>query len=99
MLAPQDQSLPDSLVTSEYSTVGLHLGTDLGRELVDIITVCRAIDMDKASIHAAILGRIGVCASSWGVKPTSASPATHQAHTGIKGIANKISQGQTYVIK
>lgn len=40
--------------------------TDLGRELRDVCNICRHANMAEEQIHAALLGRIGVCASSWG---------------------------------
>lgn len=40
--------------------------TRLGRELIDIHALCLAAGMDKRQIHAAMLGRIGVCATAWG---------------------------------
>lgn len=43
-----------------------HVETELGRELRDICAIGVYSGMNEKQIHAALLGRIGVCATSWG---------------------------------
>lgn len=43
-----------------------YVATQIGRELLDIHTVCTYAGMSDKQIHAAILGRTGINASSWG---------------------------------
>ena len=42
------------------------VATQIGRELLDIHAVCAYAGMSREQIHAAILGRTGINASSWG---------------------------------
>lgn len=39
--------------------------TDLGKELADIVLVADWVKLPEKQLHAALLGRIGVCASCW----------------------------------
>ena len=39
--------------------------TNLGKELADIVLVADWVNLPEKQLHAALLGRIGVCASSW----------------------------------
>lgn len=43
-----------------------HVATQIGRELLDIHVVCPYAGMSDKQIHAAMLGRTGINASSWG---------------------------------
>lgn len=40
--------------------------TELGRELCDICKICKYVGMPDTHLQAALLGRIGVCATAWG---------------------------------
>lgn len=61
-----------------------HVETELGRELVDIVAVCESAGMSEEQIHAALLGRIGICASAWGYpsRTHSQSPISSGAEMG-----------------
>lgn len=39
--------------------------TNLGKELADIVLVADWVNLPEKQLHAALLGRIGVCASCW----------------------------------
>lgn len=39
--------------------------TNLGKELADIALVADWVNLPEKQLHAALLGRIGVCASCW----------------------------------
>ena len=41
------------------------LQTDLGKELGDIVLIADWVNLPEKQLHAALLGRIGVCASCW----------------------------------
>lgn len=51
--------------SSRSKALSLAVQTNLGKELADIVLVARDIGMPERQLQAAILGRTGVCASSW----------------------------------
>ena len=55
------------------------LQTDLGKELGDIVLIADWVNLPEKQLHAAMLGRIGVCASCWpDFLESRASTATRQ---------------------
>ncbi len=43
----------------------MQLHSPLGQELCDIVKVASVVHLSEKELHAAILGRTGVCSSSW----------------------------------
>lgn len=53
--------------------------TNLGKELADIVLVADWVNLPEKQLHAALLGRIGVCASCWpDFLESRANAPTHQ---------------------
>lgn len=53
--------------------------TSLGKELADIVLVADWVNLPEKQLHAALLGRIGVCASCWpDFLESHANASTHQ---------------------
>ena len=55
------------------------LQTDLGKELGDIVLIADWVNLPEKQLHAALLGRLGVCASCWpDFLESHANVPTHQ---------------------